>query len=178
MKKFVFVFSLVVALLACEDKTPEPEPEPKITFDISKANMVIDESRAFVVVFDQSITEKTVTWSVEPSNTGGTINEDPNYNNVGIYKAPATAGVYKVHAKLVSDPTQKAYVEVTVSDVAIDDEQIFYNGNIGGVESGPTNPTLFTVDRERLITSVMTYHYLNSGAFPGTIALRHSDGTI
>jgi hypothetical protein len=178
MKKFVFVLSLVFAFFACKEDNPEPEPEPKISFDISKANMVINESRAFVVVFDQSLTEKTVTWSVEPVNTGGTVNEDPTHNNVGIYIAPATAGVYEVHAKLVSDPTQKAQVEITVSDFAIDDEQIFYNGNIGGVQNGPINPTVFTVDRERLITSVMTYHYFNSGAFPGTIALHHSDGTI
>lgn len=178
MKKFVIVFSLVFALLACEENTADPEPDSKINFDIPKASMVINESRAFVVVFDNSITEKTVTWSVEPANTGGTIYADPTYNNVGIYKAPAKAGVYKVYAKLVSDPTQKAYLEITVSDVAIDDEQIFYNGNIAGVQSDPTNPTVFTVDRERLITNVTNYHYFNGGAFPGTISLRHSDGTI
>jgi hypothetical protein len=178
MKKFIFVFSLVFALLACEDNNTEPDPDPKITIGISKAYMVINESRAFVVVFDNSITEKTLTWSVEPANTGGTIYADPNHNNVGIYEAPSEAGVYKVYAKLVSDPTQKAYVEITVSDVAIDDEQIFYNGNIAGVQSGPSNPTVFTVDGERLITTVTNYHYFNDGAFPGTISLQHSDGTI
>jgi hypothetical protein len=155
-----------------------PDLRSAITINNSKANMVINESRAFVAIIDNAITNKTVIWSVEPTNTGGTINADPNHNNVGIYKAPAVAGVYKIYAKLVSDPKQTASVEITVSDIAIDDEQIFYNGNVYGVQNGPTNPTVFTIDRERLITTVINYHYFNGGAFPGKISLRHSDGEI
>lgn len=175
MKRLLFL-PLSLLLFACE-KTPKPDPESKISFGVSEAYMLTNESRAFVVVFDNSITAQTVTWSVDPS-TGGTISEDPTYNNVGIYKASTNAGLFKVCATLVSDPTQKAIVEITVSDVAIDDEQIFYNGNIGGVSNGPTNPTVFTIDNERLITSIMNYHYFNGGALPGTISLKHSDGTI
>ena len=152
--------------------------DSKIAIGDSKANMVINESRAFVVTFDESITDRTITWSVVPASTGGTVTADPTHNKVGVYKAPAAVGVYKVYATLVSDPTQKTYVEITVSDVAIDDEQIFFNGNGFSVHNGPSNPTVFTVDRERLITSVTNYHYLSGGAFPGTISLRHSDGTI
>ncbi len=175
MKKLLFL-ALSLLLFGCE-KTPKSDPESKISLGVSEAYMITNESRAFVVVFDNSITAQTVTWSVDPAN-GGTISEDPTYNNVGIYKASANAGVYEVCATLVSDPTQKASVEITVSDVAIDDEQIFYNGNIGGVSNGPTNPTTFTINNERLITSIMNYHYFNQGALPGTISLKHSDGTV
>lgn len=176
MKKPFLLFALLLLLLACE-KTPKSEPESKISFGVSEAYMIIDESRAFVVVFDNSITTQTVTWSIDPAN-GGTISEDPTYNNVGIYKASTSAGVYEVCATLVSDPTQKASVEITVSDIAIDDEQIFYNGNVSGVSNGPTNPTTFTINNERLITSIMNYHYFNLDALPGTISLKHSDGTV
>ncbi|HSM23294.1 MAG TPA: hypothetical protein VK856_00330 [Anaerolineaceae bacterium] len=177
MKKLIFLFlALSILLFGCE-KTPQLETDSKISFGISEAYMMSNESRAFVVVFDNTLTEKTVTWSVEPGN-GGLISEDPTYNNVGIYKAPADAGVYEVCAILVSDPTQKTCVKITVSDVPIDDEEIFYNGNVGGVSNGPTNPTVFTIDKERLITNIMNYHYFNAGALPGTISLQHSDGTV
>ncbi len=175
MKKLLFL-ALSLLVFGCE-KTPKSDPESKIGFGVSEAYMLTNESRAFVVVFDNSITAQTVTWSVDPAN-GGTISEDPTYNNVGIYKASTNAGLYKVYATLVSDPSQKACVEITVSDVAIDDEQIFYNGNIGGVSSGPTNPTTFTITNERLITNIMNYHYFNQGALPGTISVKHSDGTV
>ena len=176
MKRPFLFLALSLIIFGCE-KTPQSEPESKISFGVSEAFMIPNESRAFVVVFDNSITDQTVTWSVDPVN-GGIISEDPTYNNVGIYTASANAGVYKVCATLVSDPTQKASVEITVSDVAIDDEEIFYNGNIGGVQNGPTNPTVFTIDNERLITYINNYHYFNGGTLPGTISLRHSDGTV
>jgi len=176
MKKPFLFLALPLLLFGCE-KTPQSEPESKISFGVSEAYMIPSESRAFVVVFDNSITDQTVTWSVDPAN-GGTISEDPTYNNVGIYTASATAGVYTACATLVSDPTQKASVEITVSDVAINDEIIFNNGNIGGVQNGPTNPTVFTIDHERLITYINNYHYFNGGTLPGTISLRHSDGTV
>lgn len=178
MKKILLFLAVSLLLLGCEKNSePESEINKNLSFGIPEALMITNESRAFVVVFDNSITDKTVTWSVEPAN-GGTISEDATHNNVGIYKAPADAGVYKVCATLVSDPNQKACVEITVSDVPIDDEQIFYNGNVGGVSNGPTNPTVFTIDNERLITSIMNYHYFNGGALPGTISLQHSDGTV
>lgn len=176
MKKTFLLLALSILLSGCE-KTPQSEPVSKISFGISEALMITNESRAFVVVFDKTLTEQTVTWSVEPANSG-TISEDQGHNNVGIYKAPSTPGVYKVWATLVSDPSQKAYVEITVSDDPIDDEQIFYNGNVGGVTNSPTNPTVFIIDKERLITSIMNYHYFNGGALPGTISLKHSDGTV
>ncbi len=138
MKKILLFLAVSLLLLGCEKNSePESEINKNLSFGIPEALMITNESRAFVVVFDNSITDKTVTWSVEPAN-GGTISEDATHNNVGIYKAPADAGVYKVCATLVSDPNQKACVEITVSDVPIDDEQIFYNGNVWGVSNGPT----------------------------------------
>ncbi|MCK7531835.1 MAG: Ig-like domain-containing protein [Marinilabiliales bacterium] len=106
MKKLLFL-ALSPLLFGCE-KTPQSEPESKISFGVSEAYMITNESRAFVVVFDNSITDQTVTWSVDPAN-GGTISEDPTYNNVGIYKASTTPGTYKVLATLVSDPHSKGY---------------------------------------------------------------------
>jgi len=175
MKKLLFL-ALSLLLFGCE-KIPKSDPESKISFGVSEAYMLTNESRAFVVVFDNSITAQTVTWSVDPSN-GGTISEDPAYNNVAIFKASTTPGTYKVIATLVSDPAQKASVEITVSDIAIDDELIFNNGNVGGVQNGPSNPTVFTIDQERLITYINDYHYFNGGTLPGTISLKHSDGTV
>lgn len=54
---------------------------------------------------------------------------------------------------------------------------IFRNGADGAVSPGPTAPTIFQANGPVLITQIMTYHYGARGA-PGTIALRHADGTV
>lgn len=56
--------------------------------------------------------------------------------------------------------------------------EIFNNNNISGVQSGPTSPTTFTIDSAYVITNVVDYHYFNNGILPGTISLKHSDGTV
>jgi hypothetical protein len=58
-----------------------------------------------------------------------------------------------------------------------EEEEIFSSNNIQGVYSNPTAPTVFTIDRPLLVTFVMNYHYKNLGGLPGTITLRHADGT-
>ena len=177
MKKIFLLLALSLFLFGCE-KTPQPEPDSKLSFGIPEAFMIFNEYRAFVVIFEDGIADQTVTWSVQPT-TGGTISADPDHNNVGIYKAPAIAGTYKVCATLVSDPTQKTCMQITVSDVPINDEAIFDNQNIGGVRTGnPTTLTAFTITAERLITYVHNYHYFNGGILPGTISFKHSDGTV
>lgn len=59
---------------------------------------------------------------------------------------------------------------------------IFKNGNIGGVDSNPrtvpSSPTMFTIHEPVFVTYLDTYHYFNRGKKPGTIALRHEDGTM
>jgi hypothetical protein len=59
----------------------------------------------------------------------------------------------------------------------ISDPVIFSNGNIAGVQNGPTRATTFSIDAPHKVTFIYTYHYFNNGTPTGTIALRHSDGT-
>ena len=54
---------------------------------------------------------------------------------------------------------------------------IIHNGADGGVTPGTTRPTTFDLAKPTLVTQIMTYHY-GSRAHPGTIALRHQDGTM
>lgn len=49
---------------------------------------------------------------------------------------------------------------------------------IYAVQNSPSQPTTFTLDQTAVITRVQDYHYFNSGALPGTIGLRHADGTL
>jgi hypothetical protein len=58
------------------------------------------------------------------------------------------------------------------------DPLIYTNGNIYGVQSGPTNPTTFSISTSYKVTYMNTYHYFNGGKLPGTISLKHSDGTV
>jgi len=60
-------------------------------------------------------------------------------------------------------------------------DTFFNNGNIGGVSgvnTPPTDSTRFTTTAAKYVTYMSTYHYYNGGHLPGTISLRHSDGTI
>jgi hypothetical protein len=61
---------------------------------------------------------------------------------------------------------------------SISDPVIYTNGNIAGVQNNPTRETAFAIDTAHRVTFIYTYHYFNNGKLPGTIALRHSDGTV
>jgi hypothetical protein len=56
---------------------------------------------------------------------------------------------------------------------------IFNNWNTGGVGVGPTVATTFKIDRPARVTYLNSYHYnYGRGTKTGTLALRHSDGTL
>ena len=57
------------------------------------------------------------------------------------------------------------------------DPVIVRNGADGGVTAGATRPATFDLAAPYLVTQIMTYHYGSRGR-PGTIALRHEDGTL
>ena len=46
------------------------------------------------------------------------------------------------------------------------------------MKNRPTAPSVFTVEQGVYLTRVMTYHYLNGGAGPGTVALKSADGKV
>lgn len=62
--------------------------------------------------------------------------------------------------------------------VDIEDREIYSSSNIYAVSSNPTAPAAFSIDAPLLVTFVMNYHYQNQGNPPGTIGLRHEDGTV
>jgi len=55
---------------------------------------------------------------------------------------------------------------------------LYTNNNSGGVSSGPTQPTRFTLNAAARISSLLTYHWNDGrGQPPGSISLVHQDGT-
>jgi len=60
---------------------------------------------------------------------------------------------------------------------ALESEMLWTNGNIGGVQNGPSKPTIITLEQDCKVVAVMNYHYFNDGAKPGTISLIGPDGT-
>jgi hypothetical protein len=56
---------------------------------------------------------------------------------------------------------------------------LFDNGNIAGVDNGPSQPTTFTLNTKHVITLIQDYHWNSArGATPGTIGLRDASGRI
>ncbi|MCX7010653.1 MAG: discoidin domain-containing protein [Kiritimatiellaeota bacterium] len=59
-------------------------------------------------------------------------------------------------------------------------QTVVRTGNMGGVDNRPTAPTHFTATESYVVTDISTYHwnYGRGTPAPGTIGLRHSDGTL
>lgn len=56
---------------------------------------------------------------------------------------------------------------------------IYTNGNIAGVQNGPTQSTRLQLAAPTRITYLMSYHWNNGrGQPPGTVFLRHQDGSM
>lgn len=56
---------------------------------------------------------------------------------------------------------------------------LFDNGNIAGVDNGPSQPTSFTLNTAHVITLIQDYHWNSArGATPGTIGLRDTNGRV
>jgi len=100
---------------------------------------------------------------------------------------PRTGAVYKISlvcngdATPLSKPPVTSSVEATSGLLPLQppsDPVIFSNGNIALVQNGPRMPTTFSVTNAYKLTWIYTYHYYNNGKLPGTITLRHSDGTL
>ncbi|MDZ4835151.1 MAG: caspase family protein [Candidatus Melainabacteria bacterium] len=74
-----------------------------------------------------------------------------------------------------------AQVEVnkTLQQVVMPPKTVLNNGNIYKVYNQPTRNTSFTLDGPALLTYIYTYHWNDArGMNPGTISLRHRDGTL
>jgi hypothetical protein len=55
---------------------------------------------------------------------------------------------------------------------------LFEVTSIAGVSSNPPKPVIFQLGGDAYLTQVVTYHYLNEGTGPGTIALEADNGTL
>jgi tetratricopeptide (TPR) repeat protein len=76
-------------------------------------------------------------------------------------------------------PVQKTTITSTGQAPAAGEQRIYYNGNNGGVMNSPSAATTFRTDQPWLVTYIMAYHYNGGrGQTPGTIGLRHQDGTM
>lgn len=58
-------------------------------------------------------------------------------------------------------------------------ELVFSNYNGAGVANLPTSPTTFTITTKRSMATIQDYHWNSArGKTPGTIGLKHEDGTL
>jgi len=89
---------------------------------------------------------------------------------------PTAAGLFTAQVA-ATGPDGVATLDLTINITEAETE-VFNNNNIWGVSSGPPEPTTIELATETTITYLMDYHYFNGGTPPGTIALRHSDGTV
>jgi len=124
---------------------------------------------------------QNATWVVQPkmqlpAGTYTVIDSDPStWSQNGESKGCGFTTVWA--PKSGKQPTTEGDKGVNPAD-AKTEVKVFDNGNIGGVSSGPPNPTLFTFTRATIITRIENYHYFNGGKKPGTIGLRSNSGKI
>lgn len=89
---------------------------------------------------------------------------------------PTAAGIFTAHLT-ATGPDGTAELDLTIN-ITEEETTVFSNSNIAGVLSNPPEPTTFELVSPTTITYLMDYHYFNGGTPPGTIALRHNDGTV
>jgi hypothetical protein len=91
-------------------------------------------------------------------------------NRIHIYDQDGGPSIYILRlypgAEAVTPPAAKGAV-------------LFDNGNIAGVDNGPSQPTSFSLNTAHVITLIQDYHWNSArGATPGTIGLRDANGRI
>jgi len=94
-----------------------------------------------------------------------------------------TSFTFAGKAMVVKSGTTATKFAVSAIDsiIFVNDSLIFDNGNIyavSGTNSPPTDSTRFTITATWVVTYLQDYHYYNGGDLPGTISLKHSDGTV
>lgn len=60
---------------------------------------------------------------------------------------------------------------------AMEQDILWTNNNIYGVENKPQNPTYIILEKDGHVFALTNYHYFNNGAKPGEISLIGQDGT-
>lgn len=164
----------MVAFSCKEDATTTPSAQSNVTVSTNTITLLPNSQIVFRATV-KTFVDTTVTWRVEPSS-GGTITQ-AGVNTI-IFKAAATTGTVKVIARANADASHEATITVTIAATVPDVTVLFSNENIGGVQNAPTSPTTFTTTKEHTVVYVHNYHYFNGGVLPGTIALKHQDGTV
>jgi hypothetical protein len=96
----------------------------------------------------------------------------------GFAANPAAIQELYQSGKALPGKAGKALAEVFNPVPSGPNRMLFSVESIQGVSNGPTAPTVFSLAGPALITSIMTYHYFNHGAQPGTIGLRAADGKM
>ena len=144
-----------------------------VRLDSLTATMDPGAQRVFAAAVD-GFADQSVTWTTTPAGVGALLVLD---GSSVAFTAPAAAGPVILTATSVASPDASASVTIEVRAAPAALEDVFNNGNIGGVMSGPTSPTTFTLAVARHVVSFDTYHYFNGGALPGLLGLRHADGT-
>lgn len=157
--------SLLITVLA-------PAASP-VRLDSLTATMDPGAQRVFAATVD-GFADQSVTWTTTPAGVGALLVLDAS--SVA-FTAPAAAGPVTLTATSVASPGASASVTIEVRAAPAALEDVFNNGNVGGVQSGPTSPTTFTLAVARHVVYFDTYHYFNGGALPGLLGLRHADGT-
>lgn len=129
-------------------------------------------SGAADVATDQSAPAGIAGVVVDPGPLSGGLVAEPTP------AAPSAAPASPTAAPAPASPTPAATGAPVGERPPGEPTVLFEVTSIAGVSSGPPKPTRFTLDAPAFITSIVTYHYLNGGASPGTVGLEAADGTV
>lgn len=175
MKKLLLMVLLAGFFLSCSDDDNGTQSKGTVTLNTPKATMFLRAQRVFHAQVE-GFTNTDVNWEFETTLSGGNV--EPQSDNYAIFTAPAVTGEVTLVATSVEDPSVRGTAIITVVDQLPEWDVIFDNHNVSAVQSGPTNPTEFTIDDSYYVTFFQNYHYFNQGMNPGTVSLQHEDGTI
>ncbi|MCX6701551.1 MAG: PKD domain-containing protein, partial [Methanomicrobiales archaeon] len=147
------------------------------------ANFIADQTSGnapLTVTFTDTSTGSPTTWIWLFGNGQTSYDRNPEitYQGQGAYTVQLTVekgGVQSKKSMTINVNPAPSVVKPVTTVVTSE----FNNGNIDTVFNSPTKPTSVTFATPVKIISITNYHWNNGkGATPGSIALKHADGTL
>jgi hypothetical protein len=131
------------------------------------------------------IVKSNVPHGSEPTNSNNTSRKQRlqrRQEGQTQFAAPQEPGSYDLRMNDPASGKEVASVTFRVEPDTVEtppETYLFDNSNPAGTLNGPERPTVFSLDREAKITTLITYHWNSGrGAQPGTIALRDENGKV
>jgi len=178
-KDFTLPAGKYFVIAQAADASGSTSPEKKANFTVTgTAQVSLPQSQTQDQTTQPSTQDQTTQPSTQDQTTQPSTQDQSTQPSTQDQSTQPSTQDQTTQPQTQDQTTQSQADQSQQSLPSVSDPVLYSNGNIAGVQNNPTRETTFKIDAAHRVTFIYTYHYFNRGVKPGTIALRHSDGTI